>query len=186
MNLGHDSDTVGAIYGFIAGAYYSIENIPTSFLAPIHFSKLISTIAEELYTISNDEERIMTKEVEKKKEEMLMAEKNLESLKDEISSSQNASKKYLELITYFKKMEKAFSSILRRLDPGPKRYKTFSDFDTDVKEFAKQFQLPVNEESDKSSLFKDFGKRFKEHRLQISYRTGEKLEPFPWSDYGFE
>lgn len=48
VNLGNDADTVGAIYGQLAGAYYSIEGIPLEWRDKISFNSLITLFAKEL------------------------------------------------------------------------------------------------------------------------------------------
>ncbi len=49
VNLGDDSDTVGAIYGTIAGAYYGVQNIEQRYIDELINHKLIITKAKELY-----------------------------------------------------------------------------------------------------------------------------------------
>ncbi|KKK13482.1 hypothetical protein ARAM_003886 [Aspergillus rambellii] len=48
VNLGHDSDTVGAVYGGIAGAYYGYESIPADWIAQMQNQSLIGEIADGL------------------------------------------------------------------------------------------------------------------------------------------
>ncbi|QOI71830.1 putative ADP-ribosylglycohydrolase [Erwinia phage pEa_SNUABM_47] len=52
-NLGDDADTVAAITGQIAGAYYGINEIPTEWVNIITDSKEIITLAENLYNWRN-------------------------------------------------------------------------------------------------------------------------------------
>ncbi len=49
INLGKDSDTIGAIYGSIAGAYYGIDNIDNDLIEGLMHNKKIIEIAKQLY-----------------------------------------------------------------------------------------------------------------------------------------
>ena len=48
MNLGGDADTVGAIYGQLAGAYYGVADIPEEWRAKCSLVPLIEVLALEL------------------------------------------------------------------------------------------------------------------------------------------
>lgn len=50
VNLGEDSDTTGAIYGQLAGAFYGV--LPTRWISPIFQRDLIVHLAAELYEYS--------------------------------------------------------------------------------------------------------------------------------------
>ncbi len=52
VNLGDDSDTVGAVYGQLAGAYYGVEEIPTKWLRGLSGIGLIESMAENLFKAS--------------------------------------------------------------------------------------------------------------------------------------
>ena len=52
VNLGDDADTVGAIYGQLAGAYYGVEAIPEEWRKLCSFSALIELFADELYQLA--------------------------------------------------------------------------------------------------------------------------------------
>ena len=52
VNLGNDSDTTGAIYGQLAGAYYGRQNIPQKWLDKLAHYNTIHNIAENLYYLS--------------------------------------------------------------------------------------------------------------------------------------
>jgi ADP-ribosyl-[dinitrogen reductase] hydrolase len=51
-NLGNDADTVCAVYGQLAGAYYGAGNIPKHWLDKVYFSNLIKRFSRSLYRIS--------------------------------------------------------------------------------------------------------------------------------------
>ncbi len=50
VNLGDDADTVGAITGQIAGAYYGLENIPEKWIEKLAKKDLIFELIDKLYT----------------------------------------------------------------------------------------------------------------------------------------
>ena len=51
VNLGDDADTVAAIYGQLAGAYYGVENIPAEWKEKISFLELIELFSEEIHNL---------------------------------------------------------------------------------------------------------------------------------------
>ena len=52
MNLGNDTDTVGAIYGQIAGCYYGYEGIPQEWREKCFFLSLLTLMADEIHDLS--------------------------------------------------------------------------------------------------------------------------------------
>lgn len=52
MNLGDDADTVGAIYGQLAGAYYGVDDIPESWRSKCSLTPLIELFATELLSLA--------------------------------------------------------------------------------------------------------------------------------------
>jgi ADP-ribosyl-[dinitrogen reductase] hydrolase len=52
VNLGDDSDTVGAVYGQLAGAYYGVESIPKMWRNELSKVDVIENMADKLYTAS--------------------------------------------------------------------------------------------------------------------------------------
>lgn len=54
ISLGEDADTVGAIYGQIAGAYYGYESIPSYYKEKLMLSKFIFSIGEDLIQTSKN------------------------------------------------------------------------------------------------------------------------------------
>jgi len=52
VNLGNDADSTGAVYGQIAGTYYSEDGIPTEWLSTLALRETIETYAEELFELS--------------------------------------------------------------------------------------------------------------------------------------
>lgn len=53
MNLGDDADTVGAIYGQLAGAYYGVSAIPEEWKAKCSLTPLIELFAVELVRLAD-------------------------------------------------------------------------------------------------------------------------------------
>ena len=51
VNLGEDSDTTGAVYGQIAGAYYGANEIPTRWVNALARKDLIMDYADQLYRL---------------------------------------------------------------------------------------------------------------------------------------
>lgn len=51
--MGDDADTVAAIFGQIAGAYYGIDEIPTEWLDTLSFKVLIESYCNDIYSLSN-------------------------------------------------------------------------------------------------------------------------------------
>ncbi|OGD57277.1 ADP-ribosylglycohydrolase [Candidatus Bathyarchaeota archaeon RBG_13_52_12] len=52
VNLGDDSDTVGAVYGQLAGTYYGVESIPTRWRNELSKTDVIENMAEKLFNAS--------------------------------------------------------------------------------------------------------------------------------------
>ncbi|GAB5601795.1 ADP-ribosylglycohydrolase family protein [Thermus sp. FJN-A] len=52
VNLGGDADTVGAVYGELAGAYYGKEAIPERWLKALHLREEMEALALALYRMS--------------------------------------------------------------------------------------------------------------------------------------
>lgn len=46
VNLGHDADTVGAVYGGLAGGFYGIENVPTEWLDGLARRDMVEEVVE--------------------------------------------------------------------------------------------------------------------------------------------
>ena len=52
VNLGSDADTVGAIYGQLAGAYYGAEKIPRKWRSKLTLKHQITNCADDLLELS--------------------------------------------------------------------------------------------------------------------------------------
>lgn len=54
ISLGEDTDTIGAIYGQLAGSYYGLSGIPEYYIDNLQLSPLINTLANELIKLNNE------------------------------------------------------------------------------------------------------------------------------------
>lgn len=52
VNLGNDSDTVGAVYGQLAGAFYGHRGIPTAWSGTLHEARMIIGMADDLFALA--------------------------------------------------------------------------------------------------------------------------------------
>ena len=52
VNLGEDADTVGAIYGQLAGAYYGLNKIPKKWTNKLAKLEMIENLIEKLLEVS--------------------------------------------------------------------------------------------------------------------------------------
>ena len=50
--MGDDSDTVGAVYGQLAGAYYGVESIPNIWRNELSKADVLENMADKLFTAS--------------------------------------------------------------------------------------------------------------------------------------
>lgn len=46
VNLGYDADTVGAVYGGVAGAFYGVEDVPTEWMEGLARRELVDSVVE--------------------------------------------------------------------------------------------------------------------------------------------
>ncbi|MFL7891271.1 MAG: ADP-ribosylglycohydrolase family protein [Anaerolineales bacterium] len=53
VNLGDDSDTTGAVYGQIAGAFYGMAGIPENWRSILSYKELIRSYADQLHKFSD-------------------------------------------------------------------------------------------------------------------------------------
>jgi ADP-ribosylglycohydrolase len=58
VNLGDDSDTTGAVYGQIAGAFYGEDGIPDSWRSKLALRETIQTFAERLFVLSQGKDAV--------------------------------------------------------------------------------------------------------------------------------
>ena len=46
VNLGHDADTVGAVYGGLAGAFYGFEDLPEQWMRGLEGRHLLDSVVD--------------------------------------------------------------------------------------------------------------------------------------------
>lgn len=54
VNLGEDADTIGAVYGQLAGAYYGEGAIPSRWVSKLALKDLIIEMADKLLLLSKN------------------------------------------------------------------------------------------------------------------------------------
>ena len=54
VNLGHDADTVGAVYGGLAGAFYGLDTIPTRWMEAMRNKDLLHEVSEGLQAVNGN------------------------------------------------------------------------------------------------------------------------------------
>ena len=140
VNLGDDADTVGAIYGQLAGAYYGVEAIPEEWRRLCSFFALIELFADELYQLaktisipdSTDWNKVNTSVPHQKCESIVRANMSRPHHSCECvafsfiywyiaavsQAYQNIKLKGYDLL------EEKNKDIVRKLNPCPKQYKT--------------------------------------------------------------
>lgn len=117
-NLGNDADTTTAIYGQLAGAYYGEEAIPETWRTKLAFKPLIEGMADELFRLS---------------------EINGFAIVEETTSDATLSPSFVDLHTCMLMLEKDYAEIKKRLEPGPKLFKTLKDLDAAVESFTTRY-----------------------------------------------
>lgn len=110
VNLGDDADTVGAVYGMLAGAYYGVNAIPAEWKEKCSLQGLVQTIADEILIQS---QQLPTTEEKPK-----------------------ASLVYRRVLQVYNELAAFYSgTIKRRVLPCPKQYKSSQQFDEDITQF---------------------------------------------------
>ncbi|KAL9650986.1 hypothetical protein ABK040_015089 [Willaertia magna] len=132
IELGDDCDTIAAIFGQIAGAYYGFEKLPKEgWYNVLVYKDLIRVMALELMNappfnyyndINND----------KKKEEE-------EEKKETEQQQQVCSVRFKESLQCLLFLEEKYKEIHRRSKPCPKQFKTMKEFNDCVQEMEDSF-----------------------------------------------
>jgi ADP-ribosyl-[dinitrogen reductase] hydrolase len=116
VNLGNDADTVGAVYGMLAGAYYGVNAIPTEWIGKCSFQGLVQTIVDEILIRS---QQLTVVAAEKK-----AAPPNQPSLI------------YRRVLEVYNELAAFYSGTIKRCSlPCPKQYKSSQQFDEDITQF---------------------------------------------------
>ncbi|KAL0486643.1 ADP-ribosyl glycohydrolase [Acrasis kona] len=163
-NLGDDSDTVAAIFGQLAGAFYGFDGIPATWREKITLLPLLICFSKELHSMA-----------------VQFAELEQKGLFSEESTSQK-SDTYVEMKQLNDLMESEYALIMRKMDPSPRQYKSIDDFNKDVEVFESKYHdlartLSNVDECDKQSIFNDFHNRLMKRdkeplELMISRKSG--------------
>lgn len=62
VNLGDDADTVGAVYGGLAGAFYGVEDIPMEWMDGLMRRDLVDEVMEGVVKLVGESEATGSKE----------------------------------------------------------------------------------------------------------------------------
>ena len=115
VNLGDDADTVGAVYGMLAGAYYGLNAIPTEWRENCSFQGLAQTIADEI---------------------LIQSQQLTATAETKAAPSNHPSLVYTRVLDVYNELAAFYSgTIKRRVLPCPKEYKTSQQFDEDITKF---------------------------------------------------
>lgn len=115
VNLGDDADTVGAVYGMLAGAYYGVNAIPTEWRETCSFQGLVQTVVDEI----------------------LLQSQHLSATSEEKPVPLNPpSLVFSKVLQVYNELAAFYSgTIKRRVLPCPKQYKSSEQIDDDIREF---------------------------------------------------
>ncbi|CAF4122863.1 unnamed protein product [Rotaria magnacalcarata] len=124
VNLGNDADTVGAVYGMLAGAYYGINAIPIEWREKCSFQGLVQTIADEILT---------------------QPQQLAETGEKKVAPSNQTSLLYRSVLKVYNELAAFYSgTIKRRVLPCPKQYKSSQQFDEDIMQFHSIYDNILN------------------------------------------
>ena len=161
-NLGDDSDTVAAIYGQLAGAFYGVSAIPDEWKNKIFYKSLIEVLSGELMCLS-------------------LRTKDLKCLVDtewkEVDFSCHfkvLGAKYVSVkLKGFSFLEEKSRELVRRLKPCPKQFRDLSEVDSTISEIEfEYFKL----EGVCPDLFIDFKTMWLSEKEKLALRLGRKLK----------
>lgn len=152
MNFGGDADTLGAIYGQIAGAFYGVEAIQSKWRETLTFREAFYAFADELLSLSE-----------------------WQSSKPD---NYNHTESYNNAIKYLTTLEEGYKPILRKLQPGIHAYKDIQSFTKDVENFTSTYNQLPGENQLKSSLLKDYATRLCSEESKLKTKLQRPTNPF--------
>ncbi|KAI6656740.1 ADP-ribosylation/Crystallin J1 [Oopsacas minuta] len=157
-NLGDDSDTVGAVYGQIAGAFYGTSGIPKEWRDRVYYRTLIEVLSGEIMCLS-----------ERTKNANIPDDTNYEKVPCQIEV---LGAKYVQMkIHGFTFLEEKSRELVRRLKPCPKQFKNLSEVDATISHIESEyFKL----EGVCPELFKDFKSMWLLEKEKLSLRIARK------------
>lgn len=149
-SLGGDADTVAAIYGQIAGAFYGEESISESWQKKIIFAPLLQAIMDEVYRISAAPE------------------------------AAGPSEEFTAVHSRYMQLESANEEVIRRTRPCPKMFTKRTEFDDHVRKIAESFRAsamaspdgPYNAISER--LLSDFARIWDDERSKLVSREAKQ------------
>ena len=159
-NLGNDSDTVAAIYGQLAGAFYGVTAIPSEWRNKIFYRTLIEVLSGELMCLS-----VRTKDAKCPDDT---------EWKDVVLSCHLGmlGAKYLSVkLNGLRFLEEKSRELVRRLKPCPKQFKDLSEVDSTISEIELEY---FKIEGVCPDLFLDFKTMWFCEKEKLSLRLGRK------------
>jgi uncharacterized protein YeaO (DUF488 family) len=163
VNLGDDTDTVGAIYGQIAGCYYGYDGIPPEWREKCFFTSLLTLMADEIHDLSL---KIVPPPLPIPDDEEWM--KNVKPV-DEVSKKYDSVKR-----KGYDFLEQENKEIHRRSLPCPKQYKSLEEFDSHVTRVCEAYRSLPAEVQD-NGILKDFERMWSAYREECSKRLQRKF-----------
>lgn len=151
VNLGGDSDTAGAIYGQIAGAFYGIESIPDSWKNKVFFRELIKGMANEIFTLS----AYVTSD-------------------QGVVGENFPSKEYNDLWKSFISMEDIHAKVVKKVLPGPHAYKSVQEFEDDLAKLKEEYFGNNDEDTWRKYFWAELCRIVAQEKEQVQQRTSRK------------
>ena len=159
-NLGDDSDTVAAVYGQIAGAFYGMAGIPEVWRSKIFYRSLIEVLSEEIYLLSD-----RTKGMECPNDSSWV-EFDVKSNVGKMSSKYRSVK-----MEGFQFLEEKSRELVRRLKPCPKQFKSLAEVDSAISEIVSEY---LKIEMCCPSILEDFKAMWMFEKEKLALRLGKK------------
>ena len=162
VNLGGDADTIAAVFGQIAGAFYGAKGIPKEWRDRVFYGSLIEVLSGEIACLSD-----RTKDVK------LPDDSKYEKVDFSIHV-QNLSAKYVQVkLKGFSFLEEKSRELVRRLKPCPKQFKELSEVDRIMKEIELEY---FKIDGVCPELFKDFKTMWLCEKEKLQLRLERKLK----------
>ncbi|CAF2633194.1 unnamed protein product [Rotaria sp. Silwood2] len=87
VNLGDDTDTTAAVYGQLAGAFYTVAGIPEEWASKLYANTLIICVAESLYADGSQSRNDMVKQQQQQKQTMMQPQNQITTQKTQFNQS---------------------------------------------------------------------------------------------------
>ena len=161
-NLGHDSDTVAAIYGQLAGAFYGVTAIPSEWRESIFYRSLIEVLSGELMFLSLRTKGLKCPDDTEWKEVDL-------SCYIEVLGAKYVSVK----LNGFQFLEEKSQGLVRRLKPCPKQFNNLCEVDSTILEIELEYFAI---EGVCPELLLDFKRMWLSEKEKLALRLGRQLK----------